>query len=234
MSLFIIPRIGKGQLQKGLAPCWPREAGHKWHSAQQQWKWECYNETVMVMVIMAIVMMVMVLMDGEEEKEEEEKKDDDLKDDDDDDVDDGQRISHEGDAQAHNAPFFSDTTRMRELITIINAQKLGAKRWLAKWWFHLFFLVSKLQESVQKESVQKVDKPKLYNAPKIYIYISKNDENHGIMLWRRGLVLSTQALTHAISTGRWGQHRQRIIPANEACKHCSGNPWPWRFVFIYI
>ena len=76
-------------------------------------------------------MMVMVLMDGEEEKEEEEKKDDDLKDDDDD-VDDGQRISHEGDAQAHNAPFFSDTTRMRELITIINAQKLGAKRWLAK------------------------------------------------------------------------------------------------------
>jgi hypothetical protein len=83
----------------------------------------------MVMVIMAIVMMVMVLMDGEE-KEEEEKKDDDLKDDDD--VDDGQRISHEGDAQAHNAPFFSDTTRMRELITIINAQKLGAKRWLAK------------------------------------------------------------------------------------------------------
>lgn len=74
-------------------------------------------------------MMVMVLMDGEE-KEEEEKKDDDLKDDDD--VDDGQRISHEGDAQAHNAPFFSDTTRMRELITIINAQKLGAKRWLAK------------------------------------------------------------------------------------------------------
>lgn len=76
--------------------------------------------------------MVMVLMDGEEEKEEEEeKKDDDLKDDDDD-VDDGQRISHEGDAQAHNAPFFSDTTRMRELITIINAQKLGAKRWLAK------------------------------------------------------------------------------------------------------
>jgi hypothetical protein len=84
----------------------------------------------MVMVIMAIVMMVMVLMDGEEEKEEEEKKDDDLKDDDD--VDDGQRISHEGDAQAHNAPFFSDTTRMRELITIINAQKLGAKRWLAK------------------------------------------------------------------------------------------------------
>jgi hypothetical protein len=80
------------------------------------------------MVIMAIVMMVMVLMDGEEEKEEEEKKDDDLKDDDD--VDDGQRISHEGDAQAHNAPFFSDTTRMRELITIINAQKLGAKRWL--------------------------------------------------------------------------------------------------------
>ena len=79
------------------------------------------------MVIMAIVMMVMVLMDGEEEKEEE-KKDDDLKDDD----DDGQRISHEGDAQAHNAPFFSDTARMRELITIINAQKLGAKRWLAK------------------------------------------------------------------------------------------------------
>ena len=74
-------------------------------------------------------MMVMVLMDGEEEKEEEEeKKDDDLKDDD----DDGQRISHEGDAQAHNAPLFSDTTRMRELITIINAQKLGAKRWLAK------------------------------------------------------------------------------------------------------